>query len=254
MSWMLLIIWERHVTLADGIREPVLPWRFFTQRYIGGILLCLMFLGGPFVISVYQLPQRFQTVNGLTGLEAGVRLIPFTLLAPVGTGIAASVAGRLKVPPIYIIIIGALFQVIGFTLLGTLPTTTEFLPRIYGFEIIAGFGCGMNLALLFVIIPGVVEARDQAVAMGAASQFRMMGSAIAAAIVTSVYNGYTQPRLENASIRLGMGLVNTTADKDVIMREIYAGGYNQQLLVLAAFAAAQIPAAMLLWKTPQIKA
>lgn len=125
------------------------------------LISCLMCLGGPFVISVYQLPQRFQVVNGLTGLEAGVRLIPFTLSSPVGTGVAASVAGRLKISPIYIILAGALLQVVGFALLRTLPITTELLPRTYGFEIIAGFGCGMNLALLFVVIPGVVEARDQ---------------------------------------------------------------------------------------------
>lgn len=257
LSWVLLIIWERRVTLKNSILEPILPWRFFTQRSIGGILLCLMCLGGPFVISVYQLPQRFQVVNGLTGLEAGVRLIPFTLSSPVGTGVAASVAGRLKISPIYIILAGALLQVVGFALLRTLPITTELLPRTYGFEIIAGFGCGMNLALLFVVIPGVVEARDQAVAMGAASQFRMMGSAITAAIATSVYNGYTQPRLGNVGLESEASLgqpVHLTAGSDEIIKEVYAGGYNKQMIVLAAFAAAQVPAAILLWRRPQIKA
>lgn len=113
------------------------------------------------MISVYQLPQRFQLVNGLSGLDAGVRLIPFTLASPLGTGFAASVAGRLKIAPIWIIITGAVLQVIGFSLLGTLPRTLELLPRTYGFEIIAGFGCGMNLALLFVIIPSIVDGRDK---------------------------------------------------------------------------------------------
>jgi tetrahydromethanopterin S-methyltransferase subunit F len=120
-----------------------------------------MFLGGPFVISVYQLPQRFQLVNRLSSLEAGLRLIPFTLASPVGTGTAATVAGKFNVPPIWIIITGACLQVVGFVLLGTMPTTGDFLARTYGFEVIAGFGCGMNLALLFVIIPEVVELRDQ---------------------------------------------------------------------------------------------
>lgn len=39
LSWVLLIIWERRVTLKNSILEPILPWRFFTQRSIGGILL-----------------------------------------------------------------------------------------------------------------------------------------------------------------------------------------------------------------------
>jgi hypothetical protein len=113
------------------------------------------------VISVYQLPQRFQLVNGLSGLDAGVRLIPFTLASPIGTGFAATISGRFKIPPIWIILTGAGLQVIGFALLGTLPITTNLTPSTYGFEIIAGFGCGMNLALLFTIVPQVTEKRDR---------------------------------------------------------------------------------------------
>ncbi|KAI8630114.1 putative multidrug resistance protein fnx1 [Xylariaceae sp. FL1651] len=244
---LFLLVWERRTTMKEGVREPILPWRFFTNRYISSVIFTFFFLGGPFVISVYQLPQRFQLVNGLSGLDAGVRLIPFTLASPVGTGFAASISGRLKIPPIWIILAGASLQVVGFALLGTLPITTDLLPRTYGFEIIAGFGCGMNLALLFVIVPQVAEKRDQAVAMGSASQFRMMGSAVAAAVVNSVFNGYTRPRLEAQGIS---DAASTSTDDTKL---IYAGGYNLQMIVLAAFAAAQIPATLLLWKRPQIR-
>ncbi|KJZ73122.1 hypothetical protein HIM_07506 [Hirsutella minnesotensis 3608] len=30
--WVLTLVWERHLTLHGKIREPVLPWRFFTDR------------------------------------------------------------------------------------------------------------------------------------------------------------------------------------------------------------------------------
>ncbi|KAI1300940.1 putative multidrug resistance protein fnx1 [Xylaria venustula] len=249
---LVLLAWEYHLTAKDGVREPVLPSRFFTNRFIFAVLFTFFFLGGPFVISVYQIPQRFQLVNGLSGLDAGVRLIPFTLASPVGTAFAATISGRSKIPPIWIIITGAVLQVIGFALLGTLPITTDLLPRTYGFEIIAGFGCGMNLALLFVIIPQVSEDRDRAVAMGSASQFRMIGSAVAAAVANSVFNGYTKPRIE----ALGLSTVSPTSmspnDKDSV-KLIYAGGFNLQLIVLAAFAAAQIPTALLFWRRPHIR-
>ena len=35
----MLVLWERRVTLASGIREPVLPWRFMKERAMLGILL-----------------------------------------------------------------------------------------------------------------------------------------------------------------------------------------------------------------------
>lgn len=37
--WILLIAWERYVTLNSSIREPVLPWTFLTNRIMVGVLL-----------------------------------------------------------------------------------------------------------------------------------------------------------------------------------------------------------------------
>ncbi len=37
--WIFLLLWERRITLKDGTQEPVLPWRFFTNRIMTGILL-----------------------------------------------------------------------------------------------------------------------------------------------------------------------------------------------------------------------
>lgn len=82
---------------------------------------------------------------------------------PVGTGLASGVANRLRVPAIYIVLAGSCVQVIGFALLGTLPLSleNEIPSRIYGFEFLAGFGCGMNFTPLFLLIPSVVLPRDQ---------------------------------------------------------------------------------------------
>lgn len=215
------------------------------------------------MVAVFQLPQRFQLVNGLSGLDGGVRLIPFTFASPVGTGIAAGMATKFKVPPIFVILTGSILQIIGFALLGTLPATTELLPRTYGYEVIAGFGCGMNLALLFVMIPQVVELRDQAVALGSGSQFRMMGSAIAIAIATSVFNSYTGPRLADLVGQSSTGSSSLAGLSQTLnslppaiqteVRLVLARGYNWQMIVLCACAAGQIPAALLLWRKNQIR-
>jgi len=42
--WLLLMIWERHVTLTDSIREPTLPWRLFQHRASIGLLGQVHFL------------------------------------------------------------------------------------------------------------------------------------------------------------------------------------------------------------------
>jgi hypothetical protein len=83
----------------------------------------------------------------------------------------------------------------------------------------------------------------------------MMGSAVAAAVVNSVYNGYTRPHLEALGITDNMAIPTIPGNANEVdaIKLIYAGGFNRQMIVLAAFAAAQLPAALLLWKRPQIR-
>lgn len=79
---------------------------------------------------------------------------------PVGTIIAAIFTSKLKVAVIWVILFGSCLQVTGFALLGTLPITTSIPPRIYGFQVLAGIGGGMSYALLYLLIPHVVEQRS----------------------------------------------------------------------------------------------
>ncbi|OTA83132.1 hypothetical protein M434DRAFT_36824 [Hypoxylon sp. CO27-5] len=258
LFWIALAVWERHVTFSNGVREPILPWRFLKNRQMLGILLNFVLLGGPTVICMFIVPQRFQLVYGTSGLNAGVRLIPFTVVIPVSSIVASILAGKLKVPPLYLLIVGSCLQVIGFAFLGTLPSTLDIPPRIYGFEIIAGWGCGINFALLFILIPWVNEKPDHAVAMGAGSQFRMMGGSMVLAISTSVFNTYARPKLQTL-----MGVSDTNTLIELLptlsqglqeqVRYVLAEAYNRQVLVLCVSAALQVPASLLMWKREQLR-
>lgn len=110
---------------------------------------------------MFQLPQRLQVVNGLSPIEAGVRLIPFSLAAPFGSVITAGIAKSLKVPLVHMILCASALQVIGFALLSTLPNGHSVIPAQYGYEFIAGFGCGINISMLVLITPFCVQERDK---------------------------------------------------------------------------------------------
>lgn len=95
--------------------------------------------------------------------------------------------------------------------------------------------------------------------MGAANQFRTMGSAFGLAITTSVFNGYTASQLGQLGISTDSNsvfsvaqLAELPAEVQVDVRTILSEGYNRQMVVLAALSAAQIPAALLLWRKKQI--
>lgn len=102
-----------------------------------------------------------QIVNGLSPVQAGVRFIPFTLAAPLGSVIAPTIAKLARVPPIFLVLSSALFQVLGLALLTTLPASTALLPAQYGYQIIAGFGCGINITPLVLMTPFCVQERDK---------------------------------------------------------------------------------------------
>lgn len=93
--------------------------------------------------------------------------------------------------------------------------------------------------------------------MGAAAQFRMMGSAMILAISTSVFNTYARPQLES--------LVGVS-DADILprllptlpqelqnqVRYVLAEAYNRQTLVLCVSSAMQIPVTLFMWKKKQL--
>lgn len=115
----------------------------------------------PFTIAVIQILLRFQALNGLTPLEAGIRLLPYAVLNSLGSVVEPYIAKRFQLPPLYIILIGAIFQVIGIALLSISPASEEITAAIYVYEGLAGFGAGVNLACLIVITPFNIEKKDK---------------------------------------------------------------------------------------------
>lgn len=95
-----------------------------------------------------------------------------------------------------------------------------------------------------------------AVATAAVIQFRLMGGAIGLAIVTTVFNGIVRPKLEHTLSITQLGaLLHSTAviesfqpDLQSRVRNIFANGFNSQMRIMIGFGAAQIPAALLLWR------
>ncbi|ETS78083.1 hypothetical protein PFICI_10145 [Pestalotiopsis fici W106-1] len=256
--WILLVLWERRVSLAGKSREPVLPWEFLTDRVIVGMLLGFFLLGAPITVTVFQLPQRFQLVNGLSGFDAGVRILPFAGGITVGSSIGAKLASQFRLPAVYVVLFGSSLQIIGLALMTTLPSSLSVPATVYGYQVIAGFGCGVSYAVLYLMIPFTTGRRDRAVGMGTGNQFRMMGSAVALAIATTIFRTYTAPAFAKVAIDpsnesdLAVRIMALTDSAREELRESLAAGYIRQSLVTVVFAAVQIPAALLMWKKDQV--
>ncbi len=171
--WVLFVAWEWFATKEHVKQEPVFPFRFFHNRYWMGMILQSAFVGVPFTVLVVDLPQRFQAVNNLSALDAGVRLLPYAMLAPIGSLVSNMIFIHRKAP-LTLLAAGASFQLVGLTLLATIPVSITVPAAQYGYQAIAGFGVGITFGTLVTITPGSVEPRDLATATGAMIQFRQM--------------------------------------------------------------------------------
>ena len=99
-----------------------------------------------------------------------------------------------------------------------------------------------------------------AVAMSAVVQFRTMGGAIGLAVVTNVMSAYVRKHLReilapaqiNALLETTEAFASLSPETADIVRTTFAHGYNLQMQIMIGFSAAQIPAALLMWKKPQV--
>jgi hypothetical protein len=264
LTWALFFAWSRYATAREtpGGREPVFPWRFVQSRVRIGMLISIFLTGMPFTVAVIQIPLRFQAVDNLSPLQAGVRLLPYAILNPVGSILAPWIAKRFQIPLLYILLFGASIQVVGAALMSTAPTNKHVPSGYYAYEGIAGLGTGLNLACLIVMTPFAVDKKDKAVAMSAMVQSRVLGGTLGLAIVTSVFTGYVYRQLMGVSFstsEVNMLLKSTRAFAELddakaeLARMIFAKGHNVQMMIVAGLSGAQLLTALLLWSSPQIR-
>ncbi|KAL1622846.1 hypothetical protein SLS54_004866 [Diplodia seriata] len=161
--WLAFVANEWFLTSDKYRTAPIFPWRFVQDRALMGTFIISLVSGIPYTILVMAIPQHFQTVAGLSPLAAGVRLLPFNLLISSAAVLINVVAGTTGVAPVYLILTGSVVQLVGISLLCTLPTdgNSAIVPAaMYGYQMLAGCGIGCVFGILLQLPPQLVEKRD----------------------------------------------------------------------------------------------
>jgi hypothetical protein len=130
----------------------------------------------------------------------------------------------------------------------------------YGYQILTGTGVGFFNAALILLVPYVVEKRDLAVGTAAIGQFRILGGAVGLAIVTTIFNRSMRPKLlrlllpaqVDALLEYTSTLATFPEATQLAVRSSLGEGFNLQMTVLIGFAAAQLPATLLMWKKKSV--
>lgn len=116
--------------------------------------------GAVSITCIIQIPIRYQTAVGGSSLQAGIRLIPLAVSAPLGTMVTALALKNRRVPPLYLSLVGQLLQVIGLVFLSRGSPSDRDWRGLYGIEVVIGLGTGCNIGTAALLTPWVVEKRD----------------------------------------------------------------------------------------------
>jgi EmrB/QacA subfamily drug resistance transporter len=175
--------------------EPVLPLRFFRSRGFAaanGVGLIMSF--GIFG-SIFLLTQVFQTGQGYSAWESGLRTLPWTGMPMIVAPIAGLLSDRIGSRSL--MATGLAFQAIAIAWLAMVTQVdTPYAELVPGF-VLGGTGMALVFAPSANAIMASVRPQDAGMASGATSAIREVGGVMGVAVLAAVFAGsgsYASPQ------------------------------------------------------------
>jgi len=167
--------WERRVA------QPLLPLHIFasTQFTSANVVTFVVYaaLGGV----LFLLPIQLQQVSGYTALEAGIALLPVTVimlaLSARSGALAARIGPRLQMS------VGPILIAAGLALLARIGPTGNYLTEVLPAVVVFGFGTAANVAPLTTTVLAAVPAEHAGTASAVNNDVARAGSLIAVAVL-----------------------------------------------------------------------
>jgi MFS family permease len=167
---------------------PMLPMRFFRSRTFAatnGLSFAMYF--GVFG-SIFLLAQFFQTTQGYSPLQAGLRTLPWTGMPMIVAPIAGMLSDRLGPRPL--MSAGLALQATAIAWLGAIITPDIAYRRLIVPFMLAGAGMALVFAPSANAVLASVRPQEAGQASGAANAIRELGGVIGVAVLASVFSGH----------------------------------------------------------------
>jgi EmrB/QacA subfamily drug resistance transporter len=183
------VAWELRV------RHPMLPLRFFRSRAFSAGNVSIFFSIAALFGAVFFLAQFLQTGLGHGPLDAGLRLLPWTLTLFFVAPVAGALVERFGERPF--MVGGLTLQGIGMAWIALIADPGMAYGEMIAPLIIAGCGVSMTFPAAQNSVVGSVPLEAVGKAAGANSMMRELGGVFGIAVLVAVFSGaggYASPQ------------------------------------------------------------
>ncbi|HLG08995.1 MAG TPA: MFS transporter, partial [Gaiellaceae bacterium] len=178
--------------------RPMLPMRFFRDRTFAAANGASLFMYFGMFGSIFLLTQFFQTAQGYSPLESGLRILPWTAMPMVVAPIAGALSDRIGGRPI--MAVGLALQALGLAWIAAVSTATVGYASLVGPFILSGIGMAMFFAPVANVVLSAVRPQEEGKASGTNNAIREVGGVLGVAVLASIFaraGGYESPATFN---------------------------------------------------------
>ncbi|KAF3914584.1 hypothetical protein ABW21_db0206328 [Orbilia brochopaga] len=238
--------YEAFIAKTSSVIEPIFPLRLLKQPAFTFMVLTTFCIGCPIYVTIINIPQRYQIVNGESPIKSGVLLLPMLVTSPIMSMLPGLLLKKYWRYIPYGFAVGAALSVAGSSGLASLNDGDKIEAKTYGFLVLLGAGMGLVMPIGVVLVKFLVHAKDEAVALGAQNMTRVLGGLVGLAIGTAILHQRIEKELPDVlepeqlqSLLKSTQIFGSLRPEQLMaVRGVYARSYNQQFAMSAGFAAA----------------
>lgn len=162
-------------------RHPILPLRLFSSAQFSSANVITFVVYGALGGVLFLLPIQLEQVSGYTALEAGVSLLPVTvimlLLSARSGALAARIGPRLQMAA------GPIVIAAGLALLARIGHTGNYLTEVLPAVVVFGFGLAINVAPLTSTVLAAAPAENAGAASAVNNDVARAAGLVAVAVL-----------------------------------------------------------------------
>jgi len=176
------LLWERRAP------APMLPLRFFASRTFSATNAVSWAMYFGVFGSIFFLSQYFQTAQGLSPLQSGVRTLPWTAMPLLVAPIAGLLSSRIGSRPLMAAGLG--LQAVALSWIAVVASPTAPYGGLVVPLVLGGVGMALVFAPAANAVLSSVRPQEAGQASGATNTIRELGGALGVAVMATTFSAH----------------------------------------------------------------